>query len=183
MNKLLVLTSTVSLFLLCTISAANDSIMIPAESAWARATPPGSSTTAIYLTLMNHSGSDIGLTAVNADISDRLELHTHVNKEGMMKMQQVTSIIIPAGSQAELRPHGDHIMVFNLKKQLKPDEEISVELTFDDGNTTTVTIPVHKESPMSGDDSMDHSEMQHDGKHKHMKNKDTDDVHQHDKTS
>lgn len=177
------LTVAASLLLLSTVSTATDGIMAVQDSAWARATPPGSNTTAIYLTLMNHSDTDIDLTSVSADISDRVELHTHMNHDGMMKMQEVSSITVPADGQASLKPHGDHIMVFNLLEQLKAGKEVSLELTFNDGNTMTLAIPVHKESPMSGDEPMNHDGMQHDGEHKHMKKNESDDSHQHDTAS
>lgn len=134
--------------------------MIAQGSAWARATPPGSTTTAIYFTLLNHSDSDISLTSASADISDRLELHTHISNDGMMKMQQVNSIIVPARGQATLKPHGDHVMVFNLAEQLENGKEVSVELTFSDNTTLNLTIPVHKEAP-TGDASIQQEHHKH----------------------
>lgn len=153
-----------SLALLGNIAFASDSVMVVEDSAWARATPPGATTTAIYLTVMNHSSDDINLTAANSDISDRLELHTHKSENGMMKMLQVESISVAAGEQTALKPHAEHIMVFNLAKPLKEGEQVNVELTFDDGNTLTLTVPVNKNSPESHAGHMKH-DMQKDGEH------------------
>lgn len=151
-----------TLLLFGSLTSASEGIMISEESAWARATPPGSKTTAIYLTVMNHSGADISLTAATANISERVELHTHINNDGMMKMQQVVSIVVPAGGQAQLKPHGDHIMVFNLQDQLKQGELVSVELTFDNGQTQNLQVPVRKEPP-SANNTMDHDGTEHSG--------------------
>ncbi len=185
MNKLIssALITAISLLLLSTVSTATDGIMVAEDSAWVRATPPGSKTTAIYLTLMNHSNTDIDLTKVSVDVSDRVELHTHTNHDGMMKMQEISSITVPADGQASLEPHGDHIMVFNLQEPLKAGKEVSLELTFNDGNTMTLAIPVHKESPVSGDKPTNHDGMQHHGEHKDMKKNESDDSHQHDPAS
>lgn len=50
---------------------------------------------------------------------------------GMMKMQKVNSIAIPAGKTTELKPGGYHIMLMELAKPLKAGEEIKVTLIFD----------------------------------------------------
>jgi len=153
MKTLLTFTTSLLLVALGTAATAADGIMILEKSAWARATPPGSTTTAIYLTLMNRSESDISLSAVSVDISDRAELHTNTNQDGMMKMRQVKSITVPADGQAALKPHGDHIMVFDLKEQLKSDTSVHVELVFDNGETRALTIPVLRNTPKGyGDD-------------------------------
>lgn len=142
MKKLLILFA-----LLCNATFASDQIMITENSAWVRATPPGTSTTAIYMTMMNHSNTDISLLEVTSDISERLELHTHKHVDGMMKMQQVDSIAITASGQTELKPHAEHIMVFNLEKSLKPGDIVALELTFNNGKKQTLEVPVLKEAP------------------------------------
>lgn len=127
-----------------TTPAATD---ITATDAWTRETPPGVSTTAIYLTLKNKTAKAVRLIAVASDSSDRLELHTHKMQDGMMKMQQIEAITIPAGAEIALMPHGDHIMVFNLDVALKEGEVVSVELSFDNGQILSVDAPVHKQPP------------------------------------
>lgn len=164
MKNIFVLVISIYLLLFGTITSATDGIMVAETNAWARATPPGSKTTAIYLTLMNHSDSNISLTAVTANISDRVELHTHANEDGLMKMQQVNSITIPAGGQTHLKPHGDHIMVFDLQKPLETGKAVSLELTFDNGSTQTLSVPVFKTAPTPSQNSEEHKHMKHDDK-------------------
>ncbi len=174
MKKLFVLVFTTSFLLFGTVLSATDGIMIAEKNAWARATPPGSKTTAIYLTLMNHSNSNISLTAVTANISERVELHTHAEKDGLMKMQQVSSITVPAGGQVQLKPHSDHIMVFDLQEQLEVGKDVNLELTFDDGSTRTLSVPVFKQPP-SGHNAEEHKHMKHE-------EKDPDATHAHENT-
>jgi len=128
-------------------ACAGDGIMIPENSAWVRSTPPGVTTTAIYLTVMNHGSKEINLLSVESDISPRLELHTHTEKDGLMKMQQVESIAIAAGEQTKLKPHAEHIMVFDLNKSLEAGDLVTVELAFDDGKKHTIEVPVLKTAP------------------------------------
>ena len=156
----------VSLALLGNVALAADGIMIPENSAWARATPPGVTTTAIYLTLMNHSSDELSLLSATSDISPRIELHTHKHEDGVMKMQQVESIAIAAGEQTDLKPHAEHIMVFSLSDSLKAGDQIKVELTFDNGKTRTIEVPVLKEAP---DADAKHTSHKEHNKHKKKK--------------
>ena len=152
---------------------AADQLMVPEKSAWIRATPPGSTTSAMYLTLMNHGDKDIKLVAASSKISDRLELHTHRSEDGVMKMRQVNSITVPAEGIAELIPHGNHVMIFDIAQPLKAGETISVELTFDNDSTLQMDVPVHKQQPDSANSdsaTIDHSSH---GEHKDKKAKKT----------
>ncbi len=146
-----------SLALLTNAAFASDGIMIPEHSAWTRATPPGVTTTAIYLTVMNHSSSEISLLSAKSEISPRLELHTHKHEDGVMKMLQVKSITIAAGEQTDLKPHAEHIMVFNLSKPLADGDQIKVELTFDNGKTHSIEVPVLKHAPNADAEHTSHT--------------------------
>ena len=150
---------------------AGDQIMVPEKSVWVRATPPGSTTSAMYLTLMNHGDKDINLVAASSEISDRLELHTHSAENGVMKMKQVESVTVPAHGSTELIPHGNHVMIFDITQPLTAGETITVELTFDNQSTLKVKVPVHKQQPASAiseNEAVDHSGH---GAHKNKKEK------------
>lgn len=153
MKKIFLLLAAVGVVVLIKFALSHAGVMVTKNSAWARATPPGVTTAAIYLTLMNHSGSDLQLTAATSGISDRIELHTHKTEHGMMNMEQVQFINLPDDSMTALKPHAEHLMVFNLKKPLKVGEQVSVELIFDNGETLAVEVPVYKEAPKT--DGMD----------------------------
>ncbi|MCB1011174.1 MAG: copper chaperone PCu(A)C [Microthrixaceae bacterium] len=64
---------------------------------------------------------------------------------GMMSMQPVDSIEIPAGENVELEPGGYHIMVLDLAADLVAGDTVEVTLTFDSGETQKVDAEV-KES-------------------------------------
>jgi copper(I)-binding protein len=60
------------------------------------------------------------------------------------------SIPVPAKGEVELKPGGLHIMLVNLKQDLKVGDEIEVTLRFKSGLEMKLTVPV-----MEGMDSMD----------------------------
>lgn len=136
---LLTYLSLVAAFIASTgATAASD---IEVSDAWARATPPGARTAAMYLTLSN-TGETLSLIAANTPVAARAELHTHKHVDGMMRMEKVPAIEIPAGGTAELRPHGDHVMLFGLRQALVPGEWVTLTLEFDDGRTLELEVPV-----------------------------------------
>lgn len=77
--------------------------------------------------------------------------HTEMNKEmggdntgGMMKMQKVESVAIPAGKTTKLEPGGYHVMLMKLVKPLKAGETITVTLTFEKAGKKEVTATVRE---------------------------------------
>jgi copper(I)-binding protein len=123
---------------------------------YARATPPNVPNSAIFLTLENHKMEQRTLTSASSDVADNVELHNHTMVEGMMKMRQVENIKVEAHKSTVLKPGGLHIMLFGLKKQLVEGETIPLTLTFANGETQSLTVPVKK--VMMGMKKMDMSD-------------------------
>lgn len=107
-----------------------------------RETIPGTQISSAYMTLSNQLDKEMVLIAVSSNISERIELHEHLMADGMMKMQQVDSIVIEANQQTVLQPHGYHIMIFNLHKPLKANSVVDMTLEFSNGNKQNITVPV-----------------------------------------
>ena len=133
---------------------ANNDINI--VEPYARATPPSVPNSAIFLTLENHKMEERTLVSASSDAADKVELHNHTMVDGMMKMRQVENIKIAAHKSAVLQPGGLHIMLFGLKKQLVEGEAISLTLTFANGATQSLSVPVKK--VMMGMKKMDMSD-------------------------
>lgn len=119
---------------------------VSVEDAWARATPPGARTGAVYFTLSN-DGAAMSLVAAATPAAGRAELHTHVHENGMMAMRQVEAIEVPANGEARLAPHGDHVMLFGLPAPLVAGEQLQLTLEFETGETLTVPVPIRDGRP------------------------------------
>lgn len=125
------------------------------KQSWARSTPPGTTTSAIYMTIVNHSKDILKLVAVKSDFTDRIELHNTKMKDGMMQMRQIDNIELEKMATVELKPHGMHLMLFDLKEPLIEGSTVEIQLIFDDGNTVLAEVPVMKQTG-----NQDHSNMQ-----------------------
>ncbi|BCN93682.1 transporter [Thiomicrorhabdus immobilis] len=159
---------------------ANQADDIDVSAPFAREVPPGAPASASFMTLENKSAQAIKLTAANSTVAQTVELHTHTNDNGVMRMRKVEFIEIPASGTTELKPGGLHIMLIGPKQPLKMGQEVSVDLTFEDGSHKTVSMPVksikgmtmnHK-MPMNEQNEMHNEEHNHEHmmehSHEHM---------------
>ena len=120
---------------------------VAAHNAWVRATPPGATTSALYLTLNNPTDQAISLVSISSSISDRIEIHHTVTEEGMMKMRPLDNVDISSKSTVELAPNGIHGMLFDLTQPLKEGGELNFELNFASHPPITLVAPIQKGSP------------------------------------
>ena len=127
------------LVLLFTTPVMADPVTI--EDAWARATPPGARTGAVYLTIRNAGEAD-RLVAASSHAAGEVQIHTHRHEGGMMKMEQLEALEIPAGGEAVLAPGGDHLMLIGLESGLVDGHSIHIELEFAAAGPLQVTVPV-----------------------------------------
>ena len=112
------------------------------EGAYARASIPNVPNSAAFFVIKNNSDKDIAITSANSDAAQKNELHTHIKENKMMKMMKIEKLVVPAKSSLELKSGGDHVMLMGLKKELKAGDEISLELSFSDGDKKSIKVPV-----------------------------------------
>jgi copper(I)-binding protein len=93
----------------------------------------GGGTGAVYVTLSNTGAQPDALVSAATDAARTAELHEVVKEGGVMKMRPVKSISVPSGGKVELKPGGYHIMLLDLKHDLKAGEKIPVTLKFEHG--------------------------------------------------
>ncbi|WP_417879882.1 copper chaperone PCu(A)C [Vibrio sp.] len=114
------------------------------DEPYARATPPNAVNSAIFMTIENHMKVERALVSASTDVAKKTELHT-VEKEGdLMKMRQVDRIVLPAEGKVVLKPGSYHIMLLGVNQPLVEGETISVNLSYANGETETLDVPVKK---------------------------------------
>ena len=139
-------------FVLLTLGAptfAAEDAKIDINNAWAAETPPTAMAGAVYLDFVNAGAADrlIG-AAVSDDVASKVELHTTVLEETVMRMREVEAIDLAAESTTTLGPGGLHIMLIGLQQPLRAGESFSLTLEFENAGTRTVSIPVRKREEM-----------------------------------
>jgi periplasmic copper chaperone A len=126
-----------------TMAQTGGTSAIAVEQPWARATPAGAMTGAVYMTLTNKTKDADRLTAASSDAAAKVQIHEMAVVNGIMKMRQlVNGLAIPAGGSVTLKPGGYHVMLIGLKKQLVAGQTLSLTLTFAKAGNISITVPI-----------------------------------------
>ncbi|MEL6643195.1 MAG: copper chaperone PCu(A)C [Pseudomonadota bacterium] len=157
------LLSAAAIAALTAAPALAGGIMI--DDPYARASTPSAKSGAAFMTIVNHTDADDRLIAASSPVSERVELHTHLeDANGVMRMVEVKDgIAVPAGGKAMLMRGGDHVMFMGLTQSLNDGDVVEVTLTFEQAGDMTVEIPVDlNRKPMGhgGHAGHDHSSHQ-----------------------
>ena len=102
---------------------------------------PGRDIAAGYMSITNHSKTDDKLVSAISPISGAVEIHNHIEEDGIMKMRQIDGITIKAGETVELKPGSFHLMMF--KANLSEDQkDVSLTLNYENAPSVTMIVPV-----------------------------------------
>jgi len=101
------------------------------EKPWTRATAPGASVAGGYMVIRNAGSAADRLVSASSPAAAKVELHVHVNDNGVMKMREVRGYDVPAKGSFELKPGGAHLMFMNIKRPFKEGERLPVTLRFE----------------------------------------------------
>jgi copper(I)-binding protein len=121
---------------------AADSVFV--MDPYVRAVPPGQPNSAAFMKLQNSSANDHAIVSAESPASEIVELHTHIEEGGMMKMRQIEKIDIPAQGETVLKPGGLHVMLIGLNDELEEGDDVSLTLVFADGSRKQIQAPVRK---------------------------------------
>jgi len=121
---------------------ANEHGDIQIDNMQIRQPMPGRSVTAGYFTLNNKTAEVLELIAVSSEAFGRIELHQHIHKDGMMRMEQLQHITIAANSDVVFAPGGLHLMLFDPVTPPEIGQHVALELHFGDGQTLKADFPI-----------------------------------------
>ncbi len=140
MNRRLLTLALASLVSLPMLAHAQVSVGDP----WIRATVPQAKAAGAFMQLK--SAKTVKLVQVTTPVAGRVELHQMAMDGQTMRMRAVESIELPAGQTVNLASGGYHVMLFDLKRQLKEGEQVPMTLTVADAagkrENLALTVPV-----------------------------------------
>lgn len=113
------------------------------EDAWARPSPAMANAGAAYLRIVNTGSAPDALVGAEApDVAGTVEMHETAMEGGMARMHAAHRFEVPAGGTLDMKPGGKHIMLLNLKRELKPGDRFTLTLKFERAGTVQVTVEV-----------------------------------------
>lgn len=124
---------------------AEESSSLKFENAYSFATSASQKHGVVLGTITNSSDEDVRIVAADADVSETVELHTHMMDGDIMQMREVDGYDVPAGGELVLKAAGDHIMLMNLKAPLEQEQSFIAAITTKDGQE--ISFPVVIRAP------------------------------------
>jgi len=112
------------------------------REAYVREMPPGQSTSAAFMKLVNTSNRPVAIVAVTSDGAGQTEIHRSHQVDGMMQMERVMRLEIPAHGQQIFAPGGYHLMLINLKRSFRAGDKINITLLDEEGRFYKASFPV-----------------------------------------
>ena len=126
---------------------------IDIDNAWARTTVPGMSMGGVFMEIENEGKADDVLLGGSTPVAERVEIHNHINDNGVMRMREVVGgLPLPKNQEIVLQPGSYHIMLMGLKAPLKEGDKFPLTLRFKNAKPKTITVetktPAQSNMPM-----------------------------------
>ncbi len=118
---------------LCLLTASLAQAQVTVKDAWVRGTVPQQKASGAFMQLT--SEKEVRLVAAQSPVANVVEIHEMVMDKDVMKMRQIPGLDLAAGQVLALKPGGYHVMLIDLKSQLKGDDVVPLTLTFEDPKT------------------------------------------------
>lgn len=123
---------------------------VEVRDAWMRPAQQGGNG-AIYFVIQNHSSQTQEMRGAAADVAEAVEMHESQMSGDVMQMRQVESVSLGPDTEVTFEPGGLHIMLVNLKRDLKAGDEIEVTLHFKHYQDIPLHVPVQDTPPSEHD--------------------------------
>jgi hypothetical protein len=111
---------------------------------WVRGTVAGQKATGLFVQLTSAAGGK--LVSASSPVAGVVEIHEMAMDGNVMKMRAISALELPAGKAVELKPGGYHVMLMDLKQELKAGDTVPVTLVVEGAGgkreTLQVTAPV-----------------------------------------
>ena len=103
---------------------------VDVSNAWVRGTVPTQTASGAFMVL--HAHENAKLVGVSSPVA-AAELHEMKMEGNVMRMRQVQSLDLPKMQDVELKPGGYHVMLMDLKGQLKKGDTVPITLRIEQG--------------------------------------------------
>ena len=129
-----------SLLALSASAWAQAPASVDVKDAWVRATVAQQKATGAFMQLT--SKADVRVVEVRSPVAGVAQIHEMALDKDVMRMREVKGLALPAGQTVELKPGGYHVMLMDLKGQVKAGDVVPVTLVLEgkDGKRSTLEV-------------------------------------------
>ena len=114
---------------------------VTVKDPWVRATVSQQRATGAFMQIT--SAQDARLVEVRSPAAGIIEIHEMTMEKDVMKMRALPDgLNLPAGKAVELKPGGYHVMLMDLKQQMKEGDSVPVILVIEGKDKKRSTIEI-----------------------------------------
>ena len=146
-----------TLFLAAALAAAPAALaQVAVSNPWVRGTVAGQKATGAFMQLK--ADADVSLVGASSPVAGIVEIHEMKMDAGVMRMSAIPALPLPAGKAVDLKPGGYHVMLLDLKQQLKAGDTVPVTLVVEgkDGKRETIEVKAPVKQLAAGHEGMKH---------------------------
>jgi hypothetical protein len=122
------------------LSALPVMAQVTVKDPWVRATVSQQKATGAFMQIT--SAQDAQLVSASSPVAGVVEVHEMTMEKDVMKMRAMKSLDLPAGKSVELKPGGYHVMLMDLKQQMKEGDTVPVTLVVEGKDKKRSSIEV-----------------------------------------
>lgn len=89
---------------------------------------PGSAMSAAYFEIDNSTAQEVVINQFESPQFARIELHETRISEGVARMRELPSLVVPAHSTVTLTEGGKHLMLMQPRVDLRPGQAVTITL-------------------------------------------------------
>ncbi len=126
---------------------------VTVTDAWIRGTVPQQMATGAFMQLK--SARNAKLIEARSPVAGVVEIHEMKLENNVMRMRAIPELELPAGRPVDLKPGGYHVMLMDLKQQMKEGEVVPVTLVIESaGKRETIEVKATVRAATARSDSM-----------------------------
>ena len=134
---------TIATILLSACAPSSGALTV--NETWTRPAPKGQNG-AVYFIIQNDTANDDALLGASVDIASTAEAHmSMMDDQGVMSMSMQEAAQVPAGESIAFKPGGLHIMLIDLKQDLKVGDTFTLILRFEKAGEIAVQVEVKEQ--------------------------------------
>jgi copper(I)-binding protein len=113
---------------------------VTVDAPWVRGVVPGQSATGAFMRISSTDATE--LVGVASPVAQTASVHRTAMVDGMMSMEPVEALAVPAHGGVTLEPGGFHVMLVGLHAPVRVGDKIPLTLTFRaaDRRETSLTV-------------------------------------------
>ena len=128
---------------------------VTVKDSWVRGTTPAQKATGAFMEIT--SSETAALLTASSPVAGVVEIHTMKMEDGVMKMRALPKLDLPAGKAVKLAPGGNHVMLMDLKQQMKKGDVVPITLKIEGKDKKVQMLEVKAEvRDLAAPATMDH---------------------------